>query len=128
MIIEISVLVLCLAVLVLILFLIPTIIQLKKSAKKIEEVSDQLNQQLPEILGNITEITSNLNNILSSGSQQMENLGEATHNVKTMVNDIVRFEKKIRYQVQDPIIETLTTIVAITKALRTFLTIFLDRK
>jgi uncharacterized protein YoxC len=128
MIIEISILIICLAVLVLVLFLVPTIIQLKKSAKRIEEVSGQLNQQFPTILGNITEITSNLNTILSSGRQQVESLGEATQNVKTMVNDIVQFERRIRHQVQNPIIETLTTIVAITKAIQTFLTILLDRK
>lgn len=128
MIIEISILIICVAVLLLVLFLIPTIIQLKKSAKRIEEVSGQLNQQLPTILENISGITDNLNNILLTGRQQAEHLGEATQNLKTMVDDIVNFEKKIRYQVQDPIIETLTTIVAITKAVKTFLAIFLERK
>ena len=128
MIIEISILIICVAVLLLVLFLIPTIIQLKKSAKRIEEVSGQLNQQLPTILENINGITDNLNNILLTGRQQAEHLGEATQSIKTMVDDIVGFEKKIRYQVQDPIIETLTTIVAITKAVRTFLAIFLERK
>lgn len=125
---EISILIICLAVLILVLFLIPTIIQLKKSAKRIEEVSGQLNQQLPTILENISSITDNLNSILSTGRKQAENLGEATQNIKMMVDDIISFEKQVRIKVQDPIVETLTTIVAITKAIRAFLVIFLDRK
>ena len=128
MIIEISILIISIAVLALILFLIPSIIQLRRSAKRIEEVSGHLNQQLPAILENINQITSNLNTILSNGRQQAEKLGEATSNIKIMVDDIVDFEKKLMHRVEDPLIETLTTIAAITRAVRAFLTIFLNRK
>jgi uncharacterized protein YoxC len=121
MIIEISILVVSIAVLALILFLIPSIIQLRRSAKRIEEVSEQLNQQLPSILKNIDEITTNLNGMMSNGRQHVEKLGNA-------VDDIVDFEKRIKHRVEDPLVETLTTIAAITKAVRAFLTIFLDRK
>lgn len=121
MIIEISVLIVSIAFLALILFLIPSIIQLRKSAKRIEEVSEQLNRQLPSILENINEITTNLNDLLTNGRQQVEKLGGA-------VDDIVDFERKIKHRVEDPLVETLTTIAAITKAVRAFLVIFLNRK
>lgn len=121
MIIETSVLVVSIAVCALILFLIPSIIQLRKSARRIEEVSLQLNQRLPSILENIDEITKNLNDMMSNGRQQVEKLGHA-------VDDIVDFEKRIKYRVENPLVETLTTIAAITKAVRAFLTILLDRK
>ncbi len=45
-----------------------------------------------------------------------------------MVDDIAGFEKRLRQRVEEPLIETLTTITAITKATRTFLAILLDRK
>lgn len=128
MIIEISVLIVCAAVLILILFVIPTIVQLRRSAKKIEEVSGILNEQLPSILENLSDITSNLNVILSNGRQQVDKLGEAADNIKLMVDDIVGFEKKIRHQIENPIVDTLITITAIAKAVRAFLAIFLDRK
>jgi uncharacterized protein YoxC len=121
MIIEISVLIASIALLALILFLIPSIIQHRKSAKRIEEVSELLNQKLPSILENIDEITTNLNDMLSNARQQVEKLGGA-------VDDIVDFEKRIKYRVEDPLVETLTTIAAITKAVRAFLVIFLNRK
>lgn len=128
MIIEISVLVASISVLALVLFLIPSIIQLRKSARRIEEVSGHLNQQLPEILKNVNQISSNLNFILSSGRQQAEKLGEAASSIKIMVDDIVDFETKLRHRVEDPLIETLTTITAITKAVRAFLAILLNRR
>ena len=121
MIIDISVLVLSIAVIALVLFLIPSIIQLRKSAKRFEEVSEELNRRLPKILKNIEEITANLNGMMSNGSHYVEKLGDA-------VDDIVDFEKRIKHRVEDPLIETLTTIAAITKAVRAFLTIFLTRK
>lgn len=121
MIIEISVLIVGVALVALILFLIPSIIQLRKSAKRIEDVSEQLNRQLPSILENVNEITANLNDILSSGRRQVNKLGDA-------VDDIVDFEKKIKHRVEDPLVETLTTIAAITRAVRAFLVIFLNRK
>jgi uncharacterized protein YoxC len=126
--IEAGILIICLTVLLLVVFLIPTVIQLRRSAKEIEKVTGHLNQQLPEILENVNNITSNLNSILSSGRQQAARLGEATNNIKLMVDDIVGFEKKVKTQIEHPLLETLITLTAITKAIRTFLVIFLNRK
>lgn len=126
--IEISLLIVSVAVLVLILFLIPTILQLRKSAKRIEEVSTHLNRQLPAILENVNAITASLNRVLSSGQQQAETLSEAVQNVKLMVDDVVDFEKRIRTQIENPIVDTLTTVTALIKAVRAFLVIVLDRK
>lgn len=125
---EISLLIVSVAVLVLVLFLIPTIIQLRKSAKRIEQVSTHLDQQLPAILENVSAITAALNNIVSNGQQQMETLGDAVQNAKLMVDDVVDFEKRLRSQIENPIVDTLTTVTALVKAVRAFLVIILDRR
>ena len=128
MIIEISVLVACVAFVIFILYLIPTIVQFKRSARSIEESSNQINQKLPDILNNLEEITNNFSGIMSSGRRQAEILSETVSEIKLLVDNIVNFQKHLHTRIENPIIETLTTINALSKAIRAFLIVILDKK
>lgn len=128
MIVEISLIIIGIAVLVATFVLVPALIQIKQSSKKLEKTADDLNQYLPSILENVNGITTSLNDILSNGRRQVATLEEATDNIKMMVDDIVNFERRIKEQVEEPIVDTLRRITAITKAVRTFIIVLLDRK
>lgn len=128
MIVDISLIVIGVAALAAVFVLVPALIQIKRSSEKLEKTADELNTYLPSILENVNGITTSLNEILSNGRQQVATLEEATDNIKMMVDDIVSFEKRIKEQVEEPIVDTLRKITAITKAVRTFLAVLLDRK
>lgn len=128
MIVEISLIIIGIAIIVAVSVLVPALIQIKQSSKKLEETADDLNKYLPSILENVNGITTNLNDILSNGRQQVATLEEATDNIKLMVDDIVSFERRIKEEVEEPIVDTLKRITAITKAVRTFMIVLLDRK
>ncbi|MFQ5583912.1 MAG: DUF948 domain-containing protein [Calditrichia bacterium] len=128
MIIEISVAVVSLAVVVLIIFLIPAVIQFRRSARSLEEASNQFNQKTTPVLENLEAITANINQITASGRDQMEALSEVVSEVKMLVDDVANFQKNLQNKIEDPIIETLTTITAVTRAIRVFLVVFLDKK
>ncbi len=115
---EVSLLIVSIAFLLLVAFLIPTIVQLKRTAERVEIASENLNMHLPNILTNLDEITTNLTGIMSSGRRQMQMLEEATEEVKLMVEDLSAFEKEIKEKIENPLVETLATIAALAKAAR----------
>jgi len=118
---EVSLLIFSISFLILVAFLLPTVLQVRRTAQRVESVSENLNQYLPGILGNLDEISENVARMMSYGRSQMEVLGTAVDEVKHMVDDIVHLEKDIRKRIEDPLVETLTTLTAIVKALRSFL-------
>lgn len=115
---EVSLLIVNIAFLLLVAFLIPTIVQLKRTAERVEIASENLNMHLPNILTNLDEITTNLTGIMSSGRRQMQMLEDATEEVKLMVEDLSAFEKEIKEKIENPLVETLATIAALAKAAR----------
>jgi len=82
---EVSLLIASIAFLMLVAFLIPAVVQVKRTAERVEIASENLNMHLPNILTNLDEITTNLTGIMSSGRRQMKMLEEATEEVKLMV-------------------------------------------
>jgi len=120
MILQISALIIAIAILALVGFAIPTIIQLRKSVKKIEDLGENIDKQLPDILQNVQQITSNLSGIMDSGRRQVEAVGGTIDDLKTVVDDIVGVEKKIKYSVDTRLIRSLATITAGVKAAKAF--------
>lgn len=120
MILQISALIIAIAILALVGFAIPTIIQLRKSVKKIEDIGENLDKQLPDILQNVQQITSNLSGIMDTGRRQVETVGGTIDDLKTVVDDIVGVEKKIKYSVDTRLIRSLATITAGVKAAKAF--------
>jgi len=118
---EVSLLIFSISFLILVAFLLPTVLQVRRTAQRVESVSENLNRYLPGILGNLDEISENVARMMSYSRSQMEVLGTAVDEVKHMVDDIVHLEKDIKKRIEDPLVETLTTLTAIVKALRSFL-------
>ncbi|NOX37816.1 MAG: DUF948 domain-containing protein [Calditrichaeota bacterium] len=125
---EISLLIVSIGFVILVAFLVPTIVQLRRTAKRVEVISDSLNHHLPAILTNLDEITTNLTSILTSGRRQVMMLEEAAQEVKGMVDDIVQLEKDIKRRIEDPFVETFTTLAAVARAIRAFLDVLKEKR
>lgn len=117
---QVSLLIVSIAFLILVAFLLPTIMQVRKTAQQVEIISADLHQNLPETLANLNEITGNLSQMVSYGKRRMEVLGEAVDDVRSMVDDIVHFERELKTRIENPIMETLSTLTALVKAIRSF--------
>ena len=125
---EISTLIASIAILILAAFLVPTILQLRRTAKKIEDVSGTIDKNLPDILANLREISINLSAILTAGRHQVDTLGEAVNQVKGAVDDVVGFQKRVKGHIESPLLQTVGTISAVSKAVHAFLLVFLRHK
>ena len=125
---EISALIGALAILILVAFTVPAIIQLKRSLKKVEEVTADLNGHLPNIMANLDNITTDLSKIMTAGREQVKVLETAVEDVKGLVDDVVGMERKIKRQLDSPLIRTIGTVAAAVKAAQVFMNVIGSRK
>ena len=125
---EISALIGALAILTLVAFTVPAIIQLKRSLKKVEEVTADLNGHLPNIMANLDNITTDLSKIMTAGREQVKVLETAVEDVKGLVDDVVGMERKIKRQLDSPLIRTIGTVAAAVKAAQVFMNVIGSRK
>ncbi len=125
---EISTLIASIALLILVAFLIPTILQVRRTIKKMEDLSEKLDRDLPDILVNVREISANLSAILQTGRYQAESLGEALDQVRGAMGDIVGFQRRVKREIESPLLRTVDLISAASRAVQTFLVVFLSHK
>jgi uncharacterized protein YoxC len=118
---EIGVLIISIALLLFAIFSIPTLLQLRRTAKSMEQNSKTLNQNLPGILTNIDEITTNLTHVTQSIQSQVEGFQNVVDKIQDVADDVVQFERTIRNEVGSPLIETVATVTALIKGTRAFL-------
>jgi uncharacterized protein YoxC len=121
---EISVLIASLAFLLLVIFAIPTLIQIRRTAKKAETSIQSLNQNLPGILTNIDEITTNVTQATQSVGQNIDGLKDVVNKFHLVADDVVQFEQTIRGEIEPPILDTLGTLSGIVKGIRTFVEVW----
>ncbi len=124
---EISLLIIAIAFFLLVVFSIPAILQVRRTAHHLEQTSRTLNHNLPGILTNVDEITTNLTRTTQTIRSQVESLSVAVEKIQNMVDDVVGLEKELRNEIEPPIVETLNTITAIVRGLRTFLDVLKGR-
>jgi hypothetical protein len=125
---EISLLIVSIAVLILVAFLVPAILQFRRSAMSLEAVTTKLDRDLPDILANLKEISINLSAMLATGRHHVESLGEAVGQVTGAVDDMVGFQKRVKRQLESPLLQSLNMVSAVAKAAHSFLTVFLSYK
>jgi uncharacterized protein YoxC len=118
---EISLLIIGISFLLLVIFAIPTLRQIRATAKKIESTSAELNQRLPDILENVKNLSLHVSETSGGIKNQMENVSGIVHSVQGMVDDIVNFEKSIKHDIGNPIIDLVSTLTALVKGFTTFI-------
>lgn len=123
-----SALIFAIAALLLVAFLIPTILELRRSLRQVEKTAAQLNSHLPSIVKNLDDITTHVSHITNSGKNQMQNLESATARVKNLVENVSGFERRFKKQVESPLVQSIGTLTALTRAVHTFMTVLGDRK
>ncbi len=121
---QISTLLVAIAVVILVAFLVPAIIQFRRSMLRVEEISKDLNGHLPNIMTNLDDITENLSEIMGSAKNQVETLEIAVNEVKGLVDDVVGMEKKLKRQLDSPLVRTVGTVAAAAKAAQVFMNVF----
>ncbi|GAB4367898.1 MAG: hypothetical protein Kow0042_08770 [Calditrichia bacterium] len=125
---EISLLIIAIAFLLLVVVFIPSIIQIRSTARSVKITSDSLNQRLPDILNNLDHITADLAGATSKIGNHLDGFSGIVTKLQEMVDDVVQFEKSIRYEIEEPVTEFLTTLTGIIKGFRKFFEVLRERR
>ena len=127
MLLEIGVFIAGLALLILAIFAVPALLQIRRTARNVENTAKTLNQNLPGILTSLDEITTNLASSSMSLRGQVENVRLAVDKIVSIADDVVDFERNLRQTIEEPLVDTLTTFAAVVKGIRVFLDVFRSR-
>lgn len=117
---EIGVLICSIALLLLAIFAVPTILQIRRTAKSAEITFKTVNQNLPGILTNLDEITTNLTATSQSIHQNIDGFKEVIHKFHLVADDVVQFERVVREEIEEPILNTIGTFTGIVKGVNAF--------
>jgi|GEM_PF-5662458 len=120
MILEISALIASCALVLLVIFLIPSVIQIRRTAKTLDETSQTLNSSLPVIISRIDGITSNISSTSGMLRYRAENLSNELDRVVDLVHEGVDLGESIQNSVKYPFTESMITLAATLKGISTF--------
>lgn len=125
---EIIILVLLsLIVLLFILFAVPLLIQLRRTAKGVEETAVILNRDLPGIMANLQEITSGVNRTTATVQREVAEISLTLRKVQGLVGVMLGVGEVLRRQIHFPLARRVTTALAVAKGVRTFIGVMKDR-
>jgi uncharacterized protein YoxC len=127
MLLEISVLTFTLAFVLFSFFSILYLLQLRRTAKSIEDVLHTLNKSLPSILSKADDIVSNLADASQILKDHASRLSRSMDKMEGLVDDIVRFEQALRKEIEIPVMQAIGTCNAFMRGFRAFLLTLFSR-
>jgi uncharacterized protein YoxC len=119
---EIILIILSVAVLLLFVgFFIPLLIQIRQTAKSLNETLQHLNQGLPLILKNVEEISTNINRTTTTVHRQVAELSLTLRRIQGIVGVFLGLEEVLRRRVSSPFSRTFRTSMAVARGVRVFI-------
>ena len=120
---ELGVFILSVAFLLFALFSIPTLLQIRKTAETIATTLQALNENLPTILKNLEDITTNINSATLTVNRQIEDLSYSFRKLQKTIGFLADMGQIVQAGVRIPFLNTLTSLVAVAKGVRVFLSV-----
>jgi uncharacterized protein YoxC len=118
---EITILILLsVAVLLFVLFAIPLLIQIRRTAKGLEETAAILNRDLPPILQNLRQITTDVNHTTTIVQRDVAEISLTLRRIQGIIGVILGVGEVLRHQIRFPLGRRLMTVLAVVKGVRTF--------
>ena len=124
MILEISVAIIAFFVVVFVIGLLIALVQIRRTAKEAEKLMETTRQQIAPISHDLTIIVNDVKRIVSSIEKQTGMVEQGVGGIKDTVVRINQFEKTLQEKLEQPIIEAVTLISAVSKALRAFINVW----
>jgi len=120
---EIGVFILSIAFLLFAIFSIPLLMQIRRTAEAIALTLQTLTDNLPGILKNLEEITANINQVSGTVNRHMEDLSDSFRKMQRTVFFLADLGHVIQQGVRIPFLNTLTSLAAVLKGVRVFLSV-----
>ena len=109
-----------LAFAVLCIYLIFTVSKIRDLVIKLQEDISELNRNAIPLVENLKIISHKVKNISENVDDQITILKSSVESIRDMTDNIVSFEKKVQYEVEGPVMEAVSFVSALVKAVQAF--------
>jgi uncharacterized protein YoxC len=107
---------------VLCIYLVSVLVRVRTILSVVAEDFKELSAKAIPVLENLETITEKVKHITESIDDQVDAVRDSIASVKIIADNIVNFERKIQERLEGPVIETVGTLAAVIKGVRTFVT------
>jgi uncharacterized protein YoxC len=94
---------------------------LRKSIIKIQEDVQEVSRSAVPLVENLKIITDKLRNISENVDDQITVLRSSVDSIREMTENIVSFERDLQRQVEGPVMEAVSFVAAVVKAVKVFI-------
>jgi uncharacterized protein YoxC len=108
------------AIITLCVFLIAFVIRLKSFFLTVETDLKEFNTKAFPVLDNLEVITDKLRNVSENIDDQVELVKDSINSIREIADNVVDFERRVQSRIEEPVLETIGTIAAVLKGVRTF--------
>lgn len=110
---------LCLAALS--IYLIVVLVQLRSVLMNLEKDFKEFASQAIPVLENIEAITAKFKNVAASIDEEIGAIKQSMNSMRQIAENVLEFERKVQERIEIPVMETVATVAAVFKGVRTFL-------
>jgi uncharacterized protein YoxC len=120
MLLTISVTVIAGVMVIAVLFLIPSLMQIRRTAREVENILETARMQIVPLSHDLTVISQEVNGILQSIHRQVDRVEEGVINVRDTAVRLREFEREIEEKIESPLLELATLVSAVTRGVEAF--------
>lgn len=103
-------------------YLIVAISKIRNSFTKIQEDVNELNRNATPLFENLKIISDKFRSISENVDDQVTVLRSSVESIREMTDTIVSFEKNIQHEIEGPLMEAVSFVSALVKAVKAFTT------
>ena len=108
-------------------YCIPVLIQIRRTAKGMNETLQHLNQGLPLIIKNLEEITTNINRTTTIVHRQVTEISMTMQRIQGIMGVLLGLEEVLRHRMRLPFSRTFRTSLAVFKGIRAYIGVLTNR-
>jgi uncharacterized protein YoxC len=120
MLLTISVIVIAVVMIIATPYLILTFLQIRRTARRVEEFSETARMQIVPLSHDLTVISQEIKGVLESIHRQVDKVEDSITTVRDSVVRLREFEEEILPEIEEPLLELATLVNAVSRAIRTF--------
>ncbi len=106
---------------VLCIYLITVIARIRNILTVVEQDFRELTSKAVPVFENLEVITDKVKSITENIDEQVEIVRHSIDSIREVADNVVEFERKVQAQLEEPVMETIGTIAAVIKGVRTFM-------
>jgi uncharacterized protein YoxC len=109
------------ALTVLCVYLITVLIRVRNILTIVEHDIKELTAKALPVFSNLEVITEKIKTVTENIDEQVDLVKSSINSIKEIIDNLMNFEQKVQAQIEEPVLETVGTLAAVFKGVRTFI-------